>query len=158
VLPNEESWKTSDTIKLAPLLAAHGVDLLDVSSGGNSSRQKFAFKRIATQAEFSQAVKDSVTANKITVAGTDAPLLVSAVGGIKTGAIANEVLESGWADVTMVSSVGLLRRCVLIKDTCRSAVGSSRSPGWCGSLRASLVSPSTMRTKLSGASEDAGTG
>jgi 2,4-dienoyl-CoA reductase-like NADH-dependent reductase (Old Yellow Enzyme family) len=33
------------------------------------------------------------------VAGTDAPLLVSAVGGIKTGALANEVLENGWADV-----------------------------------------------------------
>jgi 2,4-dienoyl-CoA reductase-like NADH-dependent reductase (Old Yellow Enzyme family) len=105
VIPNEESWRSSDTVKLAPLLAAHGVDLLDVSSGGNNSRQKFAFTRVASQAEFSQAVKESVAANGITVAGTDAPLLVSAVGGIKSGEIANEVLESGWADVTMVNGL-----------------------------------------------------
>jgi 2,4-dienoyl-CoA reductase-like NADH-dependent reductase (Old Yellow Enzyme family) len=158
VLPNEESWKPSDTVKLAPLLAEHGVDLLDISSGGNSSQQKFAFTRIATQAEFSQAVKESVIANGITVAGTDAPLLVSAVGGIKTGLIASEVLESGWADVTMVCNVDLLCGKALIKDVYRSAAGSSRSPGWYGSLRASSASLSTTRTKSSGASEDAGTG
>jgi 2,4-dienoyl-CoA reductase-like NADH-dependent reductase (Old Yellow Enzyme family) len=141
VIPNEESWRSSDTVKLAPLLAAHGVDLLDVSSGGNNSRQKFAFTRVASQAEFSQAVKESVAANGITVAGTDAPLLVSAVGGIKSGEIANEVLESGWADVTMVNGLDRFtpRSSGADNECNRLAVGSSKSPGWCGSLRASSV-------------------
>jgi 2,4-dienoyl-CoA reductase-like NADH-dependent reductase (Old Yellow Enzyme family) len=102
VFPNEPSWTSADTVRLAPVLAAHGVDLLDVSSGGNSPRQKFAFKHAANQAEFAHAVRKSVLESNITVAGTDsAPLLVSAVGGIKTGALATEVLENGWADVVM---------------------------------------------------------
>jgi 2,4-dienoyl-CoA reductase-like NADH-dependent reductase (Old Yellow Enzyme family) len=57
------------------------------------------FKHEAGQAEFSHAVRKAVAQNNITVSDTGAPLLVSAVGGIKNGALANEVLEKGWADV-----------------------------------------------------------
>ena len=35
-----DSWKIDETIKLAELLADMGVDLLDVSSGGNHPKQK----------------------------------------------------------------------------------------------------------------------
>lgn len=35
-----ESWKVGDTVKLAEILADMGVDLLDVSSGGNHPKQK----------------------------------------------------------------------------------------------------------------------
>ena len=35
-----DSWKIDDTVKLAELLADMGVDLLDVSSGGNHPKQK----------------------------------------------------------------------------------------------------------------------
>ena len=35
-----ESWKVEDTVKLAEILADMGVDLLDVSSGGNHPKQK----------------------------------------------------------------------------------------------------------------------
>ena len=38
--PDEPSWRTEDTVRIAPILAAHGVDLLDVSTGGNDRRQK----------------------------------------------------------------------------------------------------------------------
>jgi 2,4-dienoyl-CoA reductase-like NADH-dependent reductase (Old Yellow Enzyme family) len=38
----------------------------------------------------------------VKVAGSDAQLLVSAVGGISTGAIAAEVLDKEWADVVFV--------------------------------------------------------
>jgi 2,4-dienoyl-CoA reductase-like NADH-dependent reductase (Old Yellow Enzyme family) len=98
-MPNEPSWRLEDTVRLAPLLAAHGVDLVDISSGGNNSKQKFAFGHAASQAAFSHAVRKAAIAGNITVAGTDARLLVSAVGGIQTGALAVEVLDSEWADV-----------------------------------------------------------
>lgn len=35
-----ESWELKDTVRLAEILAEKGVDLLDVSSGGNDPRQK----------------------------------------------------------------------------------------------------------------------
>lgn len=35
-----ESWKVEDTVKLAEILTEKGVDLLDVSSGGNHPKQK----------------------------------------------------------------------------------------------------------------------
>ena len=40
-LENEdmESWRLEDTVRLAPLLAEKGVDLLDVSSGGAHPKQ-----------------------------------------------------------------------------------------------------------------------
>jgi 2,4-dienoyl-CoA reductase-like NADH-dependent reductase (Old Yellow Enzyme family) len=101
VLPDEPSWTIKETVRLAPLLAERGVDLFDITSGGYDPRQRIAFKHAAGQAEFSHAVRKSVVENNITVKGTDAPLLVSAVGGIKTGSLANEVLESEWADVVM---------------------------------------------------------
>lgn len=35
-----ESWKVEDTVRLAEIIADMGVDLLDVSSGGNHPKQK----------------------------------------------------------------------------------------------------------------------
>ena len=35
-----DSWKFEDSIKLAEILATKGVDLLDVSTGGNHPKQK----------------------------------------------------------------------------------------------------------------------
>lgn len=35
-----ESWKIEDTVKLAQILAEQGIDLLDVSSGGNHPKQR----------------------------------------------------------------------------------------------------------------------
>ena len=35
-----ESWKVNDTVRLSEILAAKGIDLLDVSSGGLDPRQK----------------------------------------------------------------------------------------------------------------------
>ena len=34
-----DGWKVEDTVKLAPILADMGVDMLDVSSGGNHPKQ-----------------------------------------------------------------------------------------------------------------------
>lgn len=35
-----DSWKAQDTVRLAEILADKGVDLLDVSTGGNHPKQK----------------------------------------------------------------------------------------------------------------------
>ncbi|KAI0792471.1 hypothetical protein C8Q75DRAFT_804847 [Abortiporus biennis] len=91
VLPDVPSWRLEDTVKLAGLLADHGVDLLDVSSGGINSQQKIISVG-AYQAPFSEAVKKA-HGDKI---------LVSAVGNINTGKIAQEILDKGQADVIFV--------------------------------------------------------
>lgn len=42
--PGLDSWKSEDTVRLAEILADKGVDLLDVSSGGNHPKQKIDTK------------------------------------------------------------------------------------------------------------------
>ena len=85
VLPNEPSWRQEDTVRLAPILAAHGVDLLDVSTGGNSSRGRMSLlTHIAGyQAPFSEAAKKAVGGK----------MLVSAVGKISEGKLAQSILD-----------------------------------------------------------------
>ncbi|KAE8381235.1 hypothetical protein BDV26DRAFT_255954 [Aspergillus bertholletiae] len=81
-----ESWTINQSIQLAPLLADHGVDLVDVSSGGIHAKSAIAIKPTpAYQVHFAQDIKKAVGDR----------LLISAVGGIKTGALAEEVVQSG---------------------------------------------------------------
>lgn len=89
--PDEPSWRTEDTVRLAPILAAHGVDLLDVSTGGNDHRQKIKSGH-QYQVPFSAAVKKSADSN----------ILVGAVGGLYSGVSAQDVLETDRADVIFV--------------------------------------------------------
>ncbi|KAF8156008.1 hypothetical protein B0H34DRAFT_517522 [Crassisporium funariophilum] len=89
--PNEPSWTAEDTAKFAPILASHGVDLLDVSAGGNDPRQKIR-PGPKYQVPFAAAAKKA--------AGSK--LLVGAVGGLYSGKVAQEVLDSGDADVIFV--------------------------------------------------------
>ncbi|KAI0653043.1 FMN-linked oxidoreductase [Cubamyces menziesii] len=91
VFPNEPSWRSEDTVRLAGVLAEHGVDLLDVSSSGNNPAQKIKTGP-AYQAHFSEAVKRA-HGDKI---------LVSAVGAINDGQLAQSVLDKGQADAIFV--------------------------------------------------------
>ncbi|KAJ3568706.1 hypothetical protein NP233_g5542 [Leucocoprinus birnbaumii] len=91
VAPDEPQWRPKDTARLAPILADHGVDLLDVSSGGLSPRQRVVPGE-AYQAHLAAAVKKAVGDK----------LVVSAVGALGNGPIAQKVLESGQADVVFV--------------------------------------------------------
>ena len=83
--PNEPSWRSEDTVRLAGILAAHGVDLLDVSTGGNSSAAHIS--PLATgpgyQVPFAAAVKQA----------HGDKLLVSAVGAIRDGKFAQSILD-----------------------------------------------------------------
>ncbi|KAE8145933.1 hypothetical protein BDV25DRAFT_163503 [Aspergillus avenaceus] len=81
-----ESWTLAQSIQLAPLLADRGVDLVDVSSGGIHTRSAIAIRSgPAYQVHFAQEIKKAVGDK----------LLITAVGGIKTGPLAEEVLQSG---------------------------------------------------------------
>ena len=79
----EGSWTGEDSVRLAGILADKGVDLLDVSTGGNHMQQKIKPKGQAYQAEFAQMIKEVVGGR----------LLVSTVGGITTGTLAEELVQ-----------------------------------------------------------------
>ncbi|KAN0084132.1 hypothetical protein V8E55_007636 [Tylopilus felleus] len=90
-LPDEPSWRVEDTVMLASILAEHGVDFLDVSSGGNHPKAIIKGGP-AYQAPFAHAVKQAVGDK----------LVVGAVGSITNGVIAQDVLDKGQADVILV--------------------------------------------------------
>lgn len=94
-MPDIPTWRIEDTVKLAGILAAHGVDLLDVSSGANHPKQSIKGSLAHTiphQVQFSEAVKRA----------HPGALLVGAVGGITTGTLAQDILEKEQADVVFV--------------------------------------------------------
>jgi 2,4-dienoyl-CoA reductase-like NADH-dependent reductase (Old Yellow Enzyme family) len=91
VVPNEPSWTSEDTVELAHVLVNHGVDLLDVSTGGNDCRQKIQ-RGHQYQVPFAAAVKKSLGSK----------LLVSSVGALHSGISAQDVLETERADVVFV--------------------------------------------------------
>lgn len=108
MLPNEPSWRIEDSVKLAGIVAEHGVDLIDVSSGGLHKAQSIKVGPLlhtpsAYQAHFSEAIKKvhGVEVGSAMKEGK-AGIFVGAVGGIRTGEIASGVLESGQADVAFV--------------------------------------------------------
>lgn len=81
-----ESWTVNQSIELVSRLADHGVDLVDVSSGGVHAKSAIAIKSgPAYQVHLAQTIKKAV-GDKI---------LITAVGGIKTGPLAEEVVQSG---------------------------------------------------------------
>lgn len=79
-----ESWTPDQMVRFASLLADRGVDLLDVSSGGNHPLQKIK-PGPAYQAHYAKAAKRVVGDR----------MLVSAVGSITTGALAEKLLVGG---------------------------------------------------------------
>ncbi|EQB57640.1 NADH:flavin oxidoreductase/NADH oxidase [Colletotrichum gloeosporioides Cg-14] len=78
---NGPSWTVDESVKLAQILADHGVDVLDVSTGGNHSQQK-----IVASAGFQAPM-----AKKIKAAVGD-KMLVSAVGIIRDGNLAEKLI------------------------------------------------------------------
>ena len=92
-MADEPSWRSEDTVRLAPILYDHGVDFLDVSAGGNHPQQKIKGGP-AYQAHFAEAVKRSLPPGH--------GLVVGSVGSITDGHIAQAVLDKGQADVIFV--------------------------------------------------------
>jgi 2,4-dienoyl-CoA reductase-like NADH-dependent reductase (Old Yellow Enzyme family) len=76
------SWKLEESIRLAKILADRGIDLLDVSSGGNHNEQHI-HAGPGYQAPFAKAIKKAVGDK----------MLVGSVGMIDSGALAESLLE-----------------------------------------------------------------
>ncbi|KAF9565502.1 FMN-linked oxidoreductase [Agrocybe pediades] len=112
-LPHEPSWRSEDTVRLAPILYAHGVDFLDVSSGGNHYQQHI-HAGPSYQAPFAHDVMKALgavstypsakTENKGNVDPSKPPsrLIVGTVGAITSGTQAEGLLKDGKADVIVV--------------------------------------------------------
>ncbi|KAI1369508.1 NADPH dehydrogenase [Xylaria arbuscula] len=84
---NEPSWTLEDSIKLAKLLPAAGIDLLDVSSGGNNQDQKInihAYYQIDLAGKIREELKKE---------GLN--MLIGAVGMITNAEMAYDIVQEG---------------------------------------------------------------
>lgn len=79
-----ESWTQESSAQLAAILADHGVDLLDVSSGGLDPRARMKGGP-AYQAPFAKFIKKQVGDK----------LLVTTVGSVNEGKLAQQQLDEG---------------------------------------------------------------
>ena len=94
-----ESWTNKDSIELAKILSTRGVDVIDVSSGGNHSEQK-VHGGPGYQAGFAKEIKKAV-GNK---------MLVSSVGSIKTGELAQEIISEEGAEVDLIAAARMFQK------------------------------------------------
>jgi len=126
-----ESWTAEDTVKLAPLLAERGVDLLDVSSGGQHPKQHPHVKP-AYQAPFAIQVKKAVGSK----------MAVGSVGSIENATLANELLEKDGLDLAIVGR------------------GFQKNPGlvfaWADELNQPVQMPNQIRWGFGGRGKDSG--
>ncbi|MEU0457437.1 MULTISPECIES: NADH:flavin oxidoreductase/NADH oxidase [unclassified Streptomyces] len=111
---DEGGWTPDDTVRLAADLRAHGVDLLDVSTGGNASGV-----RIPTgpgyQVPFAARVK------------SETGLPVAAVGLITEAEQAAKILANGEADAVLLGRE-LLRNPSWARHAARELGGEVRVP------------------------------
>lgn len=84
-----DGWDEDDTVRLAPLLREHGVDLLDVSTGGNVSGARIPVSP-GYQVRFSARVRQ------------ETGLPTAAVGLLTEPAQAARVLADGAADAVLI--------------------------------------------------------
>ncbi len=112
-LENEQGldggWKVEDTVRLAELLAAKGVDLLDVSSGGLHPKQKIktgpGYQAVSIPSSSQHVIYDFKTRldllsflqpfAKAVKEKLGDRLAVGTVGSITSGKQANQLLEEG---------------------------------------------------------------
>ncbi|WP_173262087.1 NADH:flavin oxidoreductase/NADH oxidase [Streptomyces pacificus] len=110
----ENGWTADDTVRFAALLREHGVDLLDVSSGGNAPRVRIPAGP-GYQVPFAARVRNE----------TELP--VAAVGLITDPAQAEKVLANGEADAVLLGRE-LLRSPSWARSAARELGGAVRIP------------------------------
>ncbi|KIL93980.1 hypothetical protein FAVG1_02542 [Fusarium avenaceum] len=83
----EECWTIENSIKLAKLLLKAGVDILDVSSGGNHHDQKIDIHPYY-QVDLAHQIREAIRADGI-------ELLIAAVGFIDNAEVAESIVGNG---------------------------------------------------------------
>ncbi|HEY2726354.1 MAG TPA: NADH:flavin oxidoreductase/NADH oxidase, partial [Parafilimonas sp.] len=83
-------WSIEDSVQLAKLLKDKAVDLIDCSSGGNTSTQKITVKPLY-QVPFAERIKK------------EAGILTAAVGMITTAEDCEEILQRKQADLVIMA-------------------------------------------------------
>ncbi|SFR30725.1 NADH:flavin oxidoreductase/NADH oxidase [Halorubrum sodomense] len=86
-LPDRDSWDVDDSVRLAPVLAEAGADLIDVSGGGIHPDQEVPSAGPGYQVPYAEAIRE----------GTDVP--VAAVGGITEPTHADALVRNGRTDL-----------------------------------------------------------
>lgn len=86
----EGGWDLAQSIRLAGMLSEHGVDLIDVSSGGNVAAAQVSVGP-GYQTSFSEAIRNQ------------AGILTGAVGMITDPAQAAHILRTGQADLIFIA-------------------------------------------------------
>ncbi|SPF04169.1 NADH:flavin oxidoreductase/NADH oxidase [Streptomyces sp. MA5143a] len=110
----EGGWTADDTVRLAAELKAHGVDLLDVSTGGNASGVRIPVGP-GYQVPFAARVRD------------EAGLPVAAVGLITEAEQAEKILANGEADAVLLGRE-LLRNPSWARQTAQELGGEVHVP------------------------------
>ncbi|MFI5157031.1 MAG: NADH:flavin oxidoreductase/NADH oxidase [Chitinophagales bacterium] len=90
----EGAWAIDDSVQLSRKLKEKGVDLIDVSSGGNVAGAKIPLKP-GYQVEFAERIK------------REAGILTGAVGLITTPQQAEEIIFNGQADLILMARESL---------------------------------------------------
>ncbi|KAI9147785.1 NADPH dehydrogenase afvA [Paramyrothecium foliicola] len=138
------SWTIDESVKLAEILATRGVDVLDVSSGGNHAQQKVVGGP-GYQAPFAKKIKAAVGDK----------MLVSTVGSIKDGVLAEKLIkgsdEEGDTPLDLVGAGRMFQKnpglVWQFADDLEVAIHVAHQIGWGFGGRAS-AKPQTITTKL----------
>ncbi|MEV0580329.1 NADH:flavin oxidoreductase/NADH oxidase [Streptomyces sp. NPDC050392] len=109
-----EGWTADETVRLSEELRAHGVDLLDVSTGGNAPRARIE-SGPGYQVPFAERVKRETS------------LPVAAVGLITDPQQAEKILTEGRADAVLLGRE-LLRSPSWAQDAARELSARAHAP------------------------------
>ncbi|OBA20387.1 NADH:flavin oxidoreductase/12-oxophytodienoate reductase [Metschnikowia bicuspidata var. bicuspidata NRRL YB-4993] len=91
---NPDAWILEDSVRLAPIVVKHGVDVLDVSGGGNDANTDRLPKHFGMFMNVSEAVKKAVGDKAI----------VPGVGRLHDPVKVNELHEKGTIDFAFVGA------------------------------------------------------
>lgn len=97
------AWRIEDLIKLAKIVRDQGIDVLDVSSGGNSYQQTKRPKGFGQHVPLARAIKEALGDS----------LLLAVPGNLNDSAEVRDLLEEGVFDIALVGR-GFLRNPGLI--------------------------------------------
>lgn len=83
----EPSWDIESSIQLAKLLPSWGVDVLDVSSGGNNSQQRIQLSP-TFQTDLARQIRQAIHSEGLS-------LIIASVGAIDNAEFARAVVQDG---------------------------------------------------------------